>query len=276
MKLMVYLFSWLSIRPRSRFAAVLLPLSLLAPGAASLCAQNADNPFDKPPAGVDKALRSRISEFYQYHVKGEFRKAELLVADDTKEFFYSHNKPSYLSFEIGRIQYSDNYKRAKATVICEQYVMVPGFASKPMKVPTPSTWKLVKGKWYWYVDQAALSSTPFGKMKAGPPSANGGIPAVIPSSVEPFLKQVKADREAVTLKPGYSEQVTISNGAPGVMDVSLYGTIPGVEAKLDHTSLKLADKAVLTIRAAEGAKSGLLTIRVEQTGEFIPIRVEIQ
>ncbi len=255
----------------------MLRISILLMFAGLLCAQNADNPFDRPPARVDKALRSRIAEFYEDHVKGEFRKAEALVANDTKEFFYSHNKPSYLSFEIGRIQYSDGYKRARATVICEQYVMVPGFANKPMKVPTPSTWKLVKGKWYWYVDQEAMRNTPFGKLVGGPPSAQGGpIPAVIPDTVEPFLKKVKVDKKAVILKPGNSDQVTISNTAPGVMNISLFGALAGVEAKLDHTSLTVAGKAVLTLRAAAGARSGLLTIRVEQTGEVIPIRVEIQ
>jgi hypothetical protein len=251
-------------------------ISILAVFAGVLCAQNTENLFDKPPAGVDKALRSRITEFYEYHVKGEFRKAEALVADDTKEFFYSHNKPSYLSFEIGKIQYSDGYKRAKATVICEQYVMLPGFADKPMKVPTPSSWKLVKGKWYWYVDKNEIGNSPFGKMVPGAPSGRGGIPAVIPDSVDPFLKQVKADKAAVTLKPGYSEKVTITNTAPGMMNISVFGALPGVEAKLDRGSLSVSEKAVLTITAAEGAKPGLLTVRVEQTGESIPIRVEIQ
>ncbi len=253
-------------------------ISILALFAGVLCAQNADNPFDKPPAGVDKALRKRIAEFYTDHVQGEFRKAEALVANDTKEFFYSHNKPRYLSFEIGKIEYSDHYKRAKATVICEQYVMVPGFADKPLKVPTPSTWKLVRGKWYWYVDQEAMRNTPFGKLVAGPPSATGAgaLPAVIPDTVDPFLKKVKSDKETVHLKPGYSDQVTITNTAPGVMNISMFGALQGVEAKLDHTSLNVADKAILTIRAGEGAKSGLLTVRVEQTGEVIPIRVEIQ
>ncbi len=249
---------------------------MIAVFAGVLCAQNTENLFDKPPAGVDKALRSRIAEFYQYHVKGEFRKAEALVADDTKEFFYSHNKPSYLSFEIGKIQYSDGYKRARATVVCEQYVMLPGFADKPMKVPTPSTWKLVKGKWYWYVEKDAMRDSPFGKMVPGAPSAKAGIPAVIPDTVEPFMKQVKADKDAVTLKPGYSEKVTISNTAPGIMNLSIFGSLPGVEAKLDHSSLNVSEKAVLTIRAEQGAKSGLLTVRVEQTGEAIPIRVDIQ
>ena len=51
--------------------------------------------------------------------------------------------------------------------MCEQYVLIPGFADKPLKVPTPSTWKLVDGKWFWYVDAQAVRKTPFGEVKPG-------------------------------------------------------------------------------------------------------------
>src|SRR5215510_5970979 len=103
--------------------------------AAALLAQAPADLFNKPPVEVDQALRARITEFYQYHVKQQFRQAEALVAEDTKDFFYSHNKPQYLTFEIGRIEYSENFTRAKATMVTEQYVMMPGFMDKPMKVP---------------------------------------------------------------------------------------------------------------------------------------------
>ena len=154
----------------------MLRIPLLALFAATLFAQNPDNPFDKPPADVDKALRERMYQFYHFHVTGEYRKAEALVAEDTKDFFYTRNKPAYLSFEISRITYSDNYTRAKAVVLCEQYVMMPGFADKPLKVPTPSTWKLEDGKWYWWIDPEALRDTPFGKMKPRPWDTPAGTP----------------------------------------------------------------------------------------------------
>ena len=245
--------------------------------AVVLRAQNPDNPFDRPPANVDQALRERITQFYQSHVTKEYRKVEALVAPDTKEFFYSHNKPGYLSFEIVRIEYSEHFTRAKATVLCEQYVMMVGFADKPVKVPTPSTWKLEKGKWYWYVDQNAMRDTPFGRMTAGPASPTGGpLPGAIPSDPTPFLKLVRADKDAVSLKPGQAEQVTIANKAPGIMSVTILGEIPGVEAKLDHSTLQIGDKTVLSLRAGDRAESGLLSIKVDQTGEILSIKVEVQ
>ena len=258
----------------------MLRFILLAIFATGSFAQNAGDLFNKPPADVDQALRARITAFFDLHVKGEFRKAEALVAEDTKDIYYSSNKTQYLSFEIGRIDYSDNFTRAKATVLTEQYIMLPGFMGKPIKIPIPSTWKLVDGTWYWYVDPESLRMTPFGKLGAGSApgsaSATKSIPE-IPTTVPDFIyKLVKADKASVTLQAGESGQVTITNSAPGPMNISLTGSVPGVEVKLDRTVLKAGEKAVLTVRAGDNAKSGVLSIQVVQTNQVIPIQVAIQ
>ena len=257
---------------------MMLRFILLAIFVTGSFAQNAGDVFNKPPADVDQALRTRITEFYDLHVKGEFRKAEAWVAEDTRDTYYSSNKTKYLSFEIGRIDYSDNFTRAKATVLCEQYIMLPGFLGKPFKVPIPSTWKLVDGTWYWYMDPESMRMSPFGKMNPGSSqeTATSSIPA-IPTTVPDFIyKQVKADKESVTLKVGESERVTITNGAPGAMNISLTGSVPGVEVKLDRTILNAGEKAVLTVEAGNDAKSGVLSIQVEQTNQVIPIQVAIK
>jgi len=258
----------------------MLRLILLAVFATGSFAQNAGDLFNKPPADVDQALRARITAFYDLHVKGEFRKAEALVAEDTKDFYYSSNKTQYISYEIGRIDYSDNFTRAKVTVLSEQYVMLPGFMGKPIKIPFPSTWKVVDGTWYWYVDPESLRMTPFGKMSPGPApgtaSATKSIPE-IPTTVPDFIyKLVKADKESVTLRAGESGQVTITNSAPGVMNISLTGSVPSVEVKLDRTVLKAGENAVLTVRAGDHAQSGVLSIQVAQTNQVIPIQVIIK
>ena len=109
---------------------------------AALAFAQPNDPFKpKPPADVDAALRARVQEFFDFHVKGQPRKAEALVAEDTKDFFYSHNKPKYIGCEFSRVDYSENFTKASVVTICEQYIMVPGFSDHPMKVPTPSTWK---------------------------------------------------------------------------------------------------------------------------------------
>jgi len=254
----------------------MLRISVLTILAGVAFAQDPSDLFNKPPANVDKVLRARINEFYEDHVKQQYRKADSLVAADTKDFFYKQNKPAYLGCEIQRIDYSEKFTRAKATILCEQYVMVPGFADKPLKVPIPSTWKLERGKWYWYVDQELLRQTPFGKMTAGPGPGTATLPASLPENGDFVLKLVKADKDSVELKPGTSESVTITNGAPGTMDLSIEGQIPGVEAKLDHTQMKIGDRVVLTLKGGDIPQAGLLTIRVQQTGLVIPIQVVIK
>jgi hypothetical protein len=237
-----------------------------------------NDPFQpKPPAGVDAALRARVQEFFDLHVKGQFRKAEELVAEDTKDFFYSGNKPRYLSFEISRIVYSANFTKAKVTVVCEQNVMMPGYTGQ-MKVPTPSTWKLENGKWYWYVDQDALLNTPWGRMKPGPfPEKGAAAPSLpsIPTSADFLYKLIRLEKTAVQLKAGESVEVTIANGAQGPVELSVPLALPGIEAKLDKGTVPGGGKATLTLRAAQGAKSGVLNIQVEPTMQQLPLQITI-
>lgn len=254
----------------------LLTLSLWV---AAGFAQTPADLFNKPPADVDQALRARITEFFQDHVDGKFRQAEALVAEDTKDYFYTANKPKYLSFEIKSISYSEGYTRAKAIVMCEQTVPFPDFGGQAIRIPTPSTFKLVDGQWYWYVDPEQLRQSPFGTFPAAVPGKPAGGPPTIPRP-EDVLKaasqQVKADKQAVSLKPGGSDQLTITNTAPGVMSLSLLGSIPGVEVTLDRMDLKTGERAVVTLRAGNDAKPGVLSIQVKQTNHVIPIQVVIQ
>jgi hypothetical protein len=253
--------------------------ALLALCAVSAFAQPNDPFKPKPPANVDAALRARLLEFFDLHVKGQFRKAEDLVAEDSKDYFYTHNKPKYISCEFSRIDYQANFTRANALVLCEQYIMVPGFSQHPMKVPTPSTWKLENGKWYWYVDQDALRMTPAGKMTAGPFPPSGAPapapPGSVPISADFVYKQIQLDKDAVSLKAGESANVTISSSAPGPMAVLLPKALPGVEAKLDKAIIPATGKAVLTLHASKGAKSGVLNVQVELTGQLLPVQVTI-
>jgi hypothetical protein len=246
---------------------------------AALAFGQPNDPFQpRPPKEVDAALRARVQEFFDLHVKGQFRKAEELVAEDTKDYFYNGNKPKYLSFEISRIEYSAKFTKAKVTVVCEQNINMPGFAGHPMKMPAASTWKLENGKWYWYVDQDALLNTPWGRMRPGPSPENGAPappPLAIPTSADFVYKLIRLDKTAVQLRAGESAEVTVTNGAPGPMTISVPAALPGLEAKLDKSTLPAGGKATLTLRASEGAKSGVLHVQVEPTMQLLPLQITI-
>jgi hypothetical protein len=247
--------------------------------AAVAFAQDTSELFNRAPKSIDDALRGRINEFYTAHVKAEFRKAESLVAEDTKDYFYNHDKPQYLGFEIVRIEYSDGYTRAKATVSVEQRIMFPGFDGKVMKIPTPSYWKIDDGKWCWYVDIAKLNETPWGVMKPGPASANDTSPAAIlaslPANTDELMNLVRADKSAVTLRPGESERIVIDNAMKGPVTLTIQGKLEGVEASFDRTVVPAGEKATLTVKATDGAKSGMFTIQVPALSKSIPLKVTV-
>jgi hypothetical protein len=227
------------------------------------------------PPEVNQALRARIQEFYGYFVKEEYRKAEKLIAEDSQDWFYNHNKPHYLSFEITRIEYSDDFKKANVLALCEQNVLMIGFAG-PMKIPTPSTWKLVDGQWFWYIDKDEITRTPFGvipeRASDKPAGPLGKIP-VIPSTPDFAMNLVKPDTKLLEVKAGESAEVAITNTAHGPATLSIDGKPQGVEATLDHEVLTAGQKAVLSVHAAAGAHAGRILVRIHETGELIPIEI---
>jgi len=256
-------------------------LSLLA--ASCLCGQTPTDLFHKAPPAVDEALRARISTFYQFHVDGKFRQAEALVAEESKDFFYSSNKPKYLGFEIKAIEYSDDFTKAKATVITQRIVMMPGFADKPMPVPEPSRWKLVSGDWYWYVTDDDLYQTPFGRLK--PSAGTGGqvVPPVIPSEQEMMkvIAEVKADKKEVVLEAGKesSGEFLIANTLAGTVNLTLdapHG--PGFEARLDESVLPPGGQAKVTVKWEPGLRAApkwlQMVVRVQPTNREIRLRVK--
>ncbi|HTM47206.1 MAG TPA: hypothetical protein VL285_00900 [Bryobacteraceae bacterium] len=260
-------------------------LSLLF--VSGLWAQSSGNPFDKAPPEVDAALRERIGKFYQAHVDKKPRLAEPYVAEDTKDFFYETNKPPYLAFEIDRIVYSENFTKANAIVKCKMYVPMPGF-TEPIMVPTPSTWKVENGQWFWYVDTKHGKETPFGRMKAAegtPPGGGGGIPIMGSQADFQALwsQSVKADKSAVQLSAteDSSEEVTIASKMPGSVTLRLdYVKTPGFEATLDRAELKTGEQAKVRLRSQPKGKPAPMTAQVrvviEPMNQTIPITVTIQ
>lgn len=255
-------------------------LAILALIASAAFAQDTSELFNRAPKPVDDALRARINEFYQYHKSREFRKAEALVAEDTKDFFYNHDKPEVLGFEITRIDYTDGYTKAKATLLVEQRVMFPGFAGKIMKIPTPSYWKIEDGKWVWYVDQAKLNETPWGTMKAGPPaSGDGSVPAMLstmPGDVDQLMNMIRADKSALTLASGETGHVTVQNGMPGPVTLTVEGKLQGVEVTIQPRTVPAGGKADVAVKAATDAKSGSITVVAAQIGKTMPVQITIK
>jgi hypothetical protein len=50
----------------------------------------------------------------------------------------------------------------------------------------------------------------------------------------------------------------------------------GVEAVLDKTSLNAGESATLKIKTTKDLRPGILDLRVEQTGQIIPIQIKLK
>ena len=68
-----------------------------------------------PPAEAEQALRARVTEFLQYHVDGNFRKAYDMVAEDTKDDYFNSGKVQLKGFKIDDVKFTDDFTKATVT-----------------------------------------------------------------------------------------------------------------------------------------------------------------
>jgi len=233
------------------FVPCALALVALLPAAP---AQSPTDLFSKAPPDVDQALRDRVSKFFQAHVDGRPRRAEELVAENSKDYFYSMKKSKFLSFEIHKIDYAKDFTDATVVVLVETYMPLMG-STKPMKVPLTSLWKIENGLWCWYITEDIINTTPFGKMGNAPGAAanpNATLPDLknLPTP-QTLAQQVKADKLSVYLKSGQpsSDHVNIENHMSGVVTLALRApAVPGLEVNVDRTQVPPGGTATVTFQ----------------------------
>jgi hypothetical protein len=281
--------------------ALLLPFF-----AAFLVAQTTALPpsSPQPPAEVDRALRARVKAFYDLLVAHEYRKAEELIAPDSREIYYEREKPRYMKFEITSIQYSEEFTRADVVVEVKLPV-TGGLILVPMEMAIPGVWRLLDGAWYWYIPKInvvdmvrsmAGGASPDTQATGVPPAlpANPGFPPSLPDTAslplglgrpesipamgvgEISAPNFTMDRDSVVLKPSTTEKVMIANDSSAPMTLFVLGKLPGIEAAFDHQKIKPGEKAVLSLRAGATAKSGTLLIGVTETKAMTGLLVTVK
>jgi hypothetical protein len=216
--------------------------------------QNPTDLFSKAPPDVEEALRARVSKFFQAQVERKFRQAEQYVAEDSKDNYYEMSKTRYPKFEIRNIQFSSNFTKAVVVVLVYTHMAFPGFDRDLIPMPLQTNWKVVDGQWYWYLDQAAMNMTPFGKLTPGPsPDSDAGQTkpsgASQPASVQSVLGGIKVEKQVVELKSteASSDQMVITSGLPGSLSLKLNPIdIPGLQIKFDPPELRNGEKTVVS------------------------------
>jgi len=135
-------------------------------------AQEKANIFTSATPEVEKALRERVTGFYQSYVDGKFRQAEQYVAEDTKDIHYNQEKFKLRGFEIVKIQWDDSFQKASVVTLVQTNIHMRG-QQIPANAPMATRWKLENGQWCYYVDPTLGRETPVGVMKPGPGNREG-------------------------------------------------------------------------------------------------------
>jgi hypothetical protein len=230
-----------------RFSCLLLPVYALA---------------QTPPPEVDQALRARVAEFCQDHVDGKFTKAWGLVAEDSKEMYFSSNKTKFESFNgIKKIDYNDDFSKARVTYSYDRIWELRTQKNRLTETTTES-WKVEDGKWVWYYnakdhwptpmgpgDPTAVAAAEKGSVKL--PSATDLDPSKMQDRAKALMNPTSIDKKEVVFSTERSgmEHVKLHNGAPGsvVVELDRGRPIPGFGAELDTTSVAINKDAILTL-----------------------------
>lgn len=249
-----------------------------------------------PAEQAEVALRARVTEFLQYHVDGNFRKAYDMVADDTKEEYFNTGKSRLTGFKIGDIKFTDNFTKATVTATMSKTVAVVG-QEMPITTPSTTTWKIENGKWVWYNDVKVSSVNPLDLSSVlGPAPAaaapknndkdTGGLPKnldekAIAAAAKSILQQVSVDRKEATLatdKPS-EDKVVFHNGMPGSVQLELNApAIPGFTAKLEQSNVRAGGDVPVVFRYEPGdsaVRKDPITVQlvVQPTNQSFMIRV---
>jgi hypothetical protein len=233
----------------NRLTFALLPLAVWA--------QTPATSTPGAPPDVDKALRERVSQFFSYHVAGDFRKAYDLVADDTRDEYFASKKIKLERFAITGITYNADFTDAEVETDVDQFWNIRG-QSNLTTVPMRTTWKIEDGKWMWYHHiKTGAALTPMGPSTIPDRSASQS-PNKIPEKIDDaalagrtqgILNQLSLEKNRVKLagdKPS-SDKVLVHNGTQGYVQLSLatLPEIPGFSVKFDRTQVPPNQDAVL-------------------------------
>jgi hypothetical protein len=251
--------------------------------------QTAVEVFRKAPPATDAALRERVAKFYQTYVDKKWRLSDEFVAEDTKDRYYAAPKPPYYSYQINEIKYEENFTKAIVLSLAEQDRMIAMGGVLRMKVPMQSYWKIVDGKWMWYLPERNCVATPM------------GCGAVATAEAEVTEKQKKEIEERIKNPPltemmnsfGFaetSERATLTAAAPRlerVFENKLDGYLEpkvrsirdsDVEAYFEPARMEPLSKGKLIVKMKPGASYTQRTvlIQVEVFTKIIPFRVMIE
>jgi len=245
-------------------------------------AQNAGALFNRPPAGVEDALRERLNKFYGLQSEGKFRQSEVYVCEDSRDAFYDSDKRRWSSVEIIKIVFEDQFKVAKATVALGTELRTRA-GKIPAKYPYTSHWHLEKEQWCFHIPPPSKEETvtPFGVMRqteGGSATATAAQPPRPDAmSVLNSVKLSKVDLRVKGFEKSFDE-LEIYNSMPGELRLDVQtAQLPGLTWKLGKKVLGAGERTTLRVDYAPADKSPkpqfTFQLLMEPIGQSQPITI---
>lgn len=245
--------------------------------------------FKKAPEGVEEALRARVDQFFSLQQQGKFRAAEGCVCDDTKDYFYDLKKKSPRSYEIDKLEFSEDFKTATALVsIGADIPTMTGMMQ--VVAPMATTWRLENGQWCFYATrkQQTTMKTPFGEVTqetagASAKPRNPRSAVFRPVSPADVQNSVGTSAQAVVFEAGKAAaaEIEFTNSLPGRVQIATEGLLPpGIEVKIAPKELGHRESAKArfeyTPTTRPPAEEYLVRFLVEPTRQQFAIKVRFE
>jgi hypothetical protein len=219
-----------------------------------------------PAADAEKALRARVTEFFDDMVTGKYRQGLDFVAEDTKDEYFFAGKKEIRGFKIDSIKMDESLAKATVTLSMKRVWRVR-LDEAVVEEPSVTNWKIEKGLWVWShekQDTQYLMSMGPSDIEALQRKTDGTINMprnldqdTIAAAARKILQQSGVDKGEITIsasKPS-SDTVKFHNAAQGSVRVELKGvpTVPGFTAKLNKQDVNFAEDALVQIDYAPPA-----------------------
>jgi hypothetical protein len=272
--------------------------SLLLLFAIAAFGQDTSDVFDKAPPAIDEALRARVGKFYGAFIAGKFKEAYLLVADDSQDKFFELSKDEYKSFDIIKINNSDNFTKAAVVTAIKSDWRWHGVVTLTT-FPLTSNWVVIDGQWYWHYARPTIVANPFSPtgFVPVPPAASSTdnaeqVPKDIKGAARAILAKVAVDKSSVRLRSYEASQdvVHVRNDMPGEISLKLVKPdVQGLTVTLGKSALmaheettvafdwRLDDPAIQCLECAK-KMSGRRSVQlyVSPTGQMFPIVITFE
>src|SRR5262249_22402015 len=222
----------------------------------------------KPPPAAEEAVRARVDQFYSNFRDGKFRRAEALVAEESKDTFYAISKSKISDYKIESIDFDDSFQTAKVVVICES--AGPHTHGTGMYLPVIGKWKLLDRDWYLVIEPRTTS--PFGpiaKADGQEPKSPRRLDHTGAFSIEAFKGAFSvAPQKLVFPRQGdpVTQIVSVKNTLPGDLQIEVQGgDLPGLQLDLGNSRVPAKGDAAIqfTYDPNKGRLSGTREIRID-------------